>query len=355
VKTSSRYKIIVLTAITLLFIAFAALWIQFKLAPDAVMEPRSVQVSAVRPEIHDLRNELILTAVLEAESLVTVLPKVSGTILEIPVEEGDEVEEGDVLARIDSEPYRLEFKAAESAWILADSSFTRLNSMRDNSGVSLQQLDEAKASRDAASSSYELARMKYSYAEISAPVSGLLLKKYSDSGNTASPGVPLFVIGESGDPRVRVQVPEKYWANFTRPGSIEVRVSYPAGGDDRKRVFEISRISPGISPGNKTFEVVCSISADDNPWPIGAGLRVELILDERKSSWSLPLKTISADGALWRIDPDSNRVSKIILHDVFRDKQRFAIPEDMSTGLYVLDGQPLLREGMIVNAFEAGI
>jgi len=354
VETSSRYKIIVLTSISLLLIAFAALWTRFKLAPDVIIEPRSVPVSAVRPEIHDLRNELILTAVLEAESLVTVLPKVSGTILEIPVEEGDEVEEGDVLARIDSEPYRLEFKAAEAAWLLADSSFTRLNGIRGNSGVSLQQLDEAKASRDAAYSSYELAKMKYSYAEITAPVSGLLLKKYSDSGNTASPGLPLFVIGESGDPRVRVRVPEKYWENFTRPDSIKVLASYPAGGDNRKRNFKISRISPSISPENKTFEVVCSISADDNPWPIGAGIRVELILDERKSSWSLPLKTISADGELWQIDPDSNRVSRVILDDVFKDKQRFAVPEEMSAGLFVLDGQHLLREGLTVNAFEAG-
>jgi len=354
VEGSSRFRKIFLAFVSLLLIAFIALWFRYKLAPDAVSEVRSAPVSAVRPQIHDLRNELILTAVLEAESMVTVLPRVSGTILEIPVEEGDHIEEGDLLARIDSEAYLFELKAAEAAWLVADSSFTRLNSIRDNSGVSLQQLDEAKASRDKALSAYELAQMKYSYAVITSPVSGLLLKKYSDPGNTASPGQPLFLIGESGNPRVRVRVPEKYWKSFTGPEPLRVLVSYPAGGDNRKKEFEISRVSPDISPESKTFEVLCSISADDNPWPVGAGVRVEFILEERTDSWSLPLKALSADGALWLIDPDSSRVSRIFLSDIFRDKQRVAIPEELSSGLYVLDGQHLLSEGLIVTVFDAG-
>jgi hypothetical protein len=66
------------------------------------------------------------------------------------------------------------------------------------------------------------------------------------------------------------------------------------------------------------------------------------------------LKALSADGALWLIDPDSSRVSRIFLSDIFRDKQRVAIPEELSSGLYVLDGQHLLSEGLIVTVFDAG-
>ncbi|RKX75599.1 MAG: hypothetical protein DRP60_08585 [Spirochaetes bacterium] len=353
-EIKSRYRFIVIATISVLFITFLGFWIHFRITPETAVEIRPIPVSAVRPELHDLRNEITLTGVLEAERMVTVVPKVSGTILGISFDEGDEVTEGDILARIDSEPYLLELKAAESVWLLADSSLSRLNRIKDSSGVSLQQLDEAKASRDAAYSRYELAKMKFGYAEIKAPVSGLLLKRFSDSGNSASPEYPLFLIGDNGNPRVKVHVPEKYWENFTRPESIKALVSYPAGGDERIREFKIIRISSSISPDDKTFEVICSIDAKDNPWPIGAGMRVIFVLAEKSNIWSLPLRALSADGNLWQINPDNQKVIRIHLNDVFRDKERFSIPEGMSGGLYVLDGQNLLQDGQLVTVFEAG-
>jgi len=352
VDKKARYRIIVIVSISILFIILAGFWIRFKTAPEAVKEPVPIPVSAVRPELHDLRNKITISAVLETERMVMVIPKVSGTILEIPVEEGDEVSKGEVLARIDSEPYLLELNAAESAWRLAESSLSRLNGMKGSSGVSLQQLDEAETSRDAAFSSYELARMRYSYAEIKAPVSGLLLKRYSDAGNLASSEHPLFLLGDNGDLRVKVQIPEKYWESFTEPEKIRVLVSYPAGGDETIRDFEILRISPSISPENKTFEVICSMDSEPNIWPIGAGVNVELVLNEREQIWSLPLRSISVEGELWEINPDSNRVSRVYLHDFFQDKVRFAIPDELSRGLFVLDGQHRLREGQLVTAFE---
>ncbi len=353
-ETKVRNRFIVIATISVLFIIVLGFWIRFRITPEAAVEIRPIPVSTVRPERHDLRNEIILTGFLEAERMVTVVPKVSGTILGISVEEGDEVTRGDILARIDSEPYLLELKAAESTWLLADSSLSRLNRIKESSGVSLQQLDEAKASRDAAYSNYELAKMKYGYAEIKAPVTGLLLKRFSDSGNSASPVSPLFLIGDNGNPRVKVHVPEKYWENFTRPESIKALVSYPAGGDKRIREFKIIRIASSISPEDKTFEVICSIAANDNPWPLGAGIRVIFILDEKSNSWSLPLRALSADGSLWQVNPDNQKVIRIHLNDVFRDKERFSIPEGMSGGLYVLDGQNLLQDGQLVTVFEAG-
>ena len=353
VGSKPKYRFIVIISISLLFVAVFLLWLRHRNLSETGQETPVVAVSAVKPEVRDLRNSITLSAVLETESRVTVVPKVSGTILEIPVEEGDEVQEGDILAGIDSEPYLLEMKAAESAWLLADSSLSRLNRIKESSGVSQQQIDEAQANRDAAYSNYELARMKYGYAEIKAPISGLILKKFSDAGNTASPNRPLFLLGDSGDPRVKVRVPEKYWGYFTNPESIRALVSYPAGGDSQTREFHLLTISPNISPENKTFEVICSIPAEKNTWPIGAGVKVELVLDERKNVWSLPLRVISVDDEIWEINPVSSEVTPIRLSGAFRDNERFALPENLSSGLFVLDGQNLLHDGQVVRAIEA--
>ncbi|MCK5735101.1 MAG: hypothetical protein KAH21_01435, partial [Spirochaetaceae bacterium] len=59
------------------------------------------------------------------------------------------------------------------------------------------------------------------------------------------------------------------------------------------------------------------------------------------------------DGEIWRVDPENSRASLIILPDVFKDKQRFAVPEEWVGEVYVLDGQHLLVEGQLVTAYEA--
>ncbi len=354
----SYYRIIVISVISAILILFVFLWLRNKSAPDPEPEIRPIPVSIVQPAIYDLREELVLSAVLESERTVAVIPKVSGTILEILTEEGSVVSKGDILARIDPEPYLLELQAAESSWLLADSSLSRITRLKESSGVSQQQFDEAKAARDSAYSRYELVKMRYGYSEIKAPVSGLILRRFSDSGNPASSEKPLFLIGDDGNPQLKVHIPEKYWSSFTNNDSsqlIKALVSYPAGGDMRVKESRILRIGPGISPETKTFEVTCSVPSDGNIWPIGARMRVEIILRERKDSWSLPLRSLTAEGEVWVVDPDSLSVSRQDVPVLFQDNKRFAIPDEWSERVFVLDGQHLLREGQLVLTFESDI
>jgi len=351
--TVSRYRIIIISSVLVILTGFVFLWIRFRTAEDPEVVVRSVPVSAVRPEIRNLQNSITLQAVLESERTIAVIPRVPGTILAILADEGTEVKEGEIIAEIDSEPYRLELESAEAVWLLADSSFTRLNRINESSGVSRQQLEEAKAERDAARAAYELAEMRLKYAQIEAPVSGLVLKRFSDSGDSAFPGEPLFLIGDNGDPRMKVQVPEKYWSYFTELGSIRALVSYPSGGDEEIRESKILRVGPSVSPESKTFEVLCVIPAEENPWPPGGDMRVEFILEERRDTWSLPLSALSGDSEVWRVDTGSSRVSRLILPEIFRDHQYFAVPEGWSDGLFVLHGQHLLRDGHLVEVYEA--
>ena len=352
--TQSRDRLIVLLVISVILILFVILWVRYKFTPDPEPERRPIPVSTVQPVISDLREELVLSAVLEAERTIIIVPKVAGTILEILAEEGAVVTEGEILAHIDPEPYLLELQAAESAWLLADSSLSRINRIHESSGASRQQLDEARAARDAAYSTYELARMRFSYSDIRSPVSGLVLRRFSDSGNLASPEQPLFVVGDDADPQVKVRIPEKYWHSFTEPGSIKVLVSFPAGGDETILESELLRVSPSISPEGKTFEVTCSVPTDGNSWPIGARMRVEIILSEKKNSWSLPLRSQSGDGGIWIVDSDSFTVSRLDDPGIFRDNERFAVPAEWAGGIFVLDGHHLLQEGQIVTPFDGG-
>jgi membrane fusion protein (multidrug efflux system) len=343
-----------MTGISLVLLLFIFLWMRSRLAIEPIPEIRPTAVSTVTPVQSDLREELIVSAILESESTIAVVPKVAGTILEILVEEGDPVSEGDVLARIDPEPYLLELRAAESAWFLAESSFSRIESMFGNSGASQQQLDETRAGRDAALSTYELAKMRYGYSDVKSPISGRVLKRYSDSGNLASSEMSLFLIADVTKSRVKVHIPEKYWDRFNNKESIRALVSFPDGGDGMTIEAGVARVSPSISPQSKTFEVTFSVPSGELSWPIGGSMEVDIILRERNDSWSLPLRSLSGENGIWLVDSESLAVSRVSVPDLFRDGEKFAVPEEWADDTFVLDGHHRLTEGQIVQPFDGG-
>ena len=349
-RIGSRESIVLLTTAGAVLAAVTLFWALWKYLPEKSVPPPPAAVSAVRPERRDLSVRIALPAVLESARTVTVVAKVSGTLVEMPAEEGMHVGEGDVLARVDPEPYALELKSAEAAWLFAEDSLARTEGL--SSGVSRQRLDEARASRDAALASYELARMRLGYAEIASPMEGIVLVRYADSGNPAATDRPLFVVGDPDHLRAEVRVPEKYWDRFADPENISVRLVRPYA--DEAKAARILRVGPGISTEDKTFDVVCVPDPGGAPWPIGSRLRVEFTVEELRAAWSLPLKALSGDGGLWRIGPGDSTAHRLEDPGLFRDGERLAVPEEWADSLFVLDGHHRLVEGQAVEPHGPG-
>lgn len=354
-KNRTRDQVIIITVVSVALLLFAFLWLRSKLTPEPIPDIRPVSVSTVKPLLSDLQENLTFTSILEADNTIAVVPKVAGTIVEILVEEGALVEKGELLARIDPEPYLLELGAAESAWELAEGRLARVERMFESSGASRQQLDEVRAGRDAAYATYELAKMKYGYSNIRSPIDGQVLRRFSDVGNPASFEQSLFLVTDTDKPKVRVNVPEKYWSRFSDPENITALVFFQDSDKPMVRAAGVDRVGPSISPEGKTFEVSFSVPAGDSVWPVGATIKVEIILSQKTDSWSLPLRAMSGDGAVWLVDPDNLAVRRFVVPDLYNDGERFVIPVEWADKTFVLDGHHRLSEGQIVQPFESGV
>ncbi len=350
----TRDRIIVLVSVFAFVTIILFIWIREKMAPEPIAPVRPVTVSAIRPELSDLYDTLVISATLDAEKTVAVVPRVPGTILEIVVEEGETVQKGDLLARIDSEPYILELQAAESAWLLAESSLLRVERLFSSSGASQQHLDEARANRDAAMSSYKLAKMRNDYAELRSPIDGVVMARYSDTGAMASTGFPLFTIGDDANPRIRIRLPEKHWDQFQNPDTVQVRISR-FGDKAGSLQAKILRVSPGISPIDKTFEVVCALDPYSVHWPLGARLSVEFVLTERLDVWSLPARALNGKGSLWWVDSENLVARQQSDVNLYTDGSRIALPDEWSDRLFILDGHHRLKEGQAVLLYRGDL
>ncbi|MHC5354962.1 efflux RND transporter periplasmic adaptor subunit [Myroides sp. LJL115] len=158
-----------------------------------------VKVDVVKSEDATLLNTY--TASLTGKVNVEIMPKVTGYIKSIDIEEGSYVKKGQVIMRIDDKPYLIKvnnaqaaLKAAESVVINAQLEKDKVTSLLENSFVSPIQLQSAQADLQSAQAgvlqakaALASAQLDLSYCSITAPVDGFLGLIYQRVGNLVSP------------------------------------------------------------------------------------------------------------------------------------------------------------------------
>lgn len=85
----------------------------------------SKPVEIAKAKRGEIRSELQLSGTIEAASRVSVIPKISGRIISLPISEGDRVKQGDTLAVIEHEELELAVQQAEATLESAESAFSQ--------------------------------------------------------------------------------------------------------------------------------------------------------------------------------------------------------------------------------------
>lgn len=311
---------------------------------EAPPEVPPIPVRIMRPEFGDLVKSLRLNAHVESETMVIVLPFVSGVLQEMAVEIGQPVSKGQLIARIDSQRFALQLQQAEAAYLSAKSSYERLGQLYRANAATQQSYEQAKGQYDAYSSQYELARIQLDYATVKSPVDGVVLVKHMSAGSIAAPERPLVTIGDLDDLIVRARVPERYYEQFSEDGdTMRIAVRRAGGGEYAGRVRSIS---PFISAETKNFEVSVSIDGATGVLRPGMFVSLEFELARWPGVYSLPFEALSG-GKVWRVE-EGKAVSEDFIPAEASDTH-FAVPVAWSGRDCIIEGQYFAREGSPVT------
>ncbi len=148
--------------------------------------------------------------------------KTPGRIAELLVEEGERVKQGDRLSTLDSAELRSVVAQNRAALHLAEAElekakkdFERYEPLAQEGAITTQQMDGATRALSVARSQVDQARaalraseVRLSDTVIEAPVSAVVLSKNVELGETVSPGVAVYSLGDLDDPWVKVYVNE---------------------------------------------------------------------------------------------------------------------------------------------------
>ena len=190
--------------------------------------------------------------------------QVGGTITQLPIEEGQRVRRGQLIAAVDPTTYRAQYAAQLAQAQLAEDTYRRVNEVYQQGSIAETKLVQARQQAEQARASARAAYQQVAHARLSAPFDGYIGTKQADLGAVASPGAPIATLVQLRQVKVSVAVPEAE-INRLRPGDrATVRVG---AATDAPLTGRIDDISPVANEQTHAFTVNVLV---DNP-----GLRLK--------------------------------------------------------------------------------
>jgi membrane fusion protein (multidrug efflux system) len=256
--------------------------------------------SAVPVEVQPLRRAPMVavysgTAPIEAHEEAEVVAKVGGEVRQLFVEEGDTVQAGQVMARLDGDRLRLEVTQTEANLRKLERDYNRQLELSQKGLVAKGTAENAKFDLDALRASYDRARLELGYTDIRAPIDGVVSARHIKVGNTIAANAPTFRVTNL-DPLVAyVHIPEKEFRKLAPQQTAEVVVD-ALGGE--KFMGVISRISPTVDPKTGTFRARVEVQDPTRHLKPGMFARVNIVYERRENALQLPRTAIvDGDGA----------------------------------------------------------
>jgi membrane fusion protein (multidrug efflux system) len=223
---------------------------------DAIQAATPVPVEVAQPYRANIYATYAATATIASDSDAPVVARVAGEIVELLVEEGETVEEGQVLARLDGERLRLEMLAARANLVKARKELERNTDLHARGLISASTFDNLQYDLEALEAAYELRKLNYEYSKIRAPIAGVVASREIKPGQHLAVNDVAFRITDTSELVAYLQIPQAELPKFSAGDTARIEVaatpgiSFPA---------TIARISPTIDTRNGTFRATAII------------------------------------------------------------------------------------------------
>ncbi len=187
--------------------------------------PETIQAELYSVKATSLASEYTTSGIVTSDHRVAISSRLSGYIRGIKVREGSRVKKGDLLFRID--PVDAKQALAQAQADLADAAVDRdrFKSLLSENAISQQQFDKTELRYKVAESKVAQARNQLTYAEVRAPLSGVIVQKHMNSGDLASPGMPILVLEDPSHLLVETHISEQYLSDIQVGDSVDLRMA----------------------------------------------------------------------------------------------------------------------------------
>jgi membrane fusion protein (multidrug efflux system) len=255
--------------------------------------PEAVPVEVAQASRRAVAASYTGTAPLEPRAEAQVIAKVSGVALQVLVEEGQYVKEGQVLVRLDSA--RSALVAAQSAAQLRklEANYARSRQMAEQNLISANDNDQLRYDLENARAANKAANLELQYANVTAPISGVIASRSIKAGNFVQINTPIMRIVDVSRLEAVLNVPERELATLKAGLPVQLAVDALPG---KAFTGTVDRVAPVVDSGSGTFRVVCAF-ADGTALRPGMFGRIKIDYDQRADALVVPRAALLEDEA----------------------------------------------------------
>ncbi|GAL70527.1 efflux RND transporter periplasmic adaptor subunit [Jejuia pallidilutea] len=191
---------------------------------------------------------------------LVIYPEFSGVLSQVYVKEGQRVNKGQILAKIDDGGLSQQLAQLKIQAELAKTTFERQKRLWDQKIGSEIQYLQAKSTYEAQQQAVNQLEQQVGKTNVRAPFSGIIDDVITEQGSVVAPGQSqLFRIVNLDDMYIETDVPERYITDITK--GKDVKVNFPVLGKEMDA--KIRQAGNFINPANRTFKVEVAIPNKD--------------------------------------------------------------------------------------------
>ena len=277
---------------------------------DKKENSRNVQVKVQKIEYSNGIYTKEYVGTVESENSVNVSFQTLGNIEQMTVQEGEFVQKGQLLAKLNESSAENLYDIAKATLNRAQDGYDRLSAMHENNSLPEIQYVEVKTALEQAESAEKIARKNLEDCKLYAPFSGVIGKRYMETGANIMPGVPVYLLMNINSIKIKIAIPEREISSIRIGERSQIIV--PALND---RSFEGKVIEKGVTahPISHTYDIKVQINNKDHQLLPGMVCSVNLTNDTGSENNTgenivIPLKSVQLDHSgkhfVWLIDKD---------------------------------------------------
>jgi RND family efflux transporter MFP subunit len=199
----------------------------------------SLQVTAITVEPRAIEAVVSAAGTLSSKNTSVLSSKVMGRVVALTVNEGDHVNRGGFLLRIESGEISAQAYQAQAAYNNAKLQYDRIKRLFDENAATRMEMDQATLGLESAKAGLNAAKAMESYTTITAPITGQIVEKHINLGEMALPGQPLLKIEDNRNLRFETTVKEQDLRFIQEGKSVSVRIDALPGKELKARVAQV--------------------------------------------------------------------------------------------------------------------
>jgi len=225
------------------------------------------QTKVLRPvrtmiiEVPNAGKTMQYAAVVDASQKADLSFKVSGELVEVFVKQGDEVEKGQILARLNDKDVKLDLTEAQSSFDKSKADYDRGLNLIDRKVISNADMDKLKAQFSSASTYLESIENNLAYTNLIASFDGVIARKYTENFQEITAKQPIFALHNISEIYLKINVPESVIIQIPRNDTDRAVVAIFDEIPNQEFPVKFKEVSLQADEITKTYEVTFSMKS----------------------------------------------------------------------------------------------